>query len=238
MEGLAIFIIVLLLFFVWLCLTEFSYLPKCIHRTIYDVFASGYEKKWSSSSYQTHKANNILLESIREKVGNRPDAVVLDLACGTGRISKMIMVQPWFCGQIHAIDQSVKMLEYLQQTITTWDSVRQSRISIEIGSIEKNEFPSSDVVALMEAGEFIPSLQTVIHSIRNSLRPDGILMMTRPPSFLGIFFFGRNQTRGKLHSMLLSNGFVEVEEFAWRWRYRIVIARFSLLQPPGLTRQF
>src|SRR4051812_46840991 len=91
----------------WLLFTEFSYLGAGIHRSVYDVLAGGYESKWRQREYASAElTRRLFFDPLQKAFQGRPAGRLLDLACGTGRISLLALKQPWFQGTIEAVDIS------------------------------------------------------------------------------------------------------------------------------------
>src|SRR5262245_24400544 len=99
-------LIVVIGFVIWAALTEFSYFGTGSIRKFYDSIARRYDQKFRSAHYGPEIMRRLWLEPLREAVGSSPAARVLDLACGTGRMTGLLLGEDWFQGSIVAIDQS------------------------------------------------------------------------------------------------------------------------------------
>jgi SAM-dependent methyltransferase len=223
----------------WLCLTEFSYLPGPLQRSVYRWTAPIYEAKWNHDAYSDSSFERLVLSRLRPVLADRPDAVVLDLACGTGRATRAILPQPWFLGRVRAIDASSAMLAVLRGRASAWPTELQNRLEIEnrflaaVGGFPPvaGGFPQADAIILLEAGELLPGFPQIMRQVADMLRPGGIVVLTRPPDYLAWAFFGRRQRSATFFTLLEEAGLTESEEFAWRIRYSIVVAR----KPPLTT---
>src|SRR6187401_1487335 len=102
----------------WLLFTEFSYLSTGIHRRLYDFLASRYDQKWRQREYASRDlTHRLFVDPLRQALERGPQTRLLDLACGSGRISLLALRQPWFQGSIEAIDVSSRMLDRFHESL-------------------------------------------------------------------------------------------------------------------------
>jgi len=219
-------IVVLLLVFCWLLLTEFSYLPGSLVRMLYDHTSEAYEGKWRGRQYQRSEVTNRLFVDPILSAAPHENAKVLDLACGTGRLPLLLLEVDTYSGEILAIDNSKEMLNIFRDKLETLPDDQSSRVSIEQADIPAwNPPPSAfNVVTFLEASEIIPGAPRIIAAAAAAVKPGGFLVLTRMTPWLGWLFPGRCQRRGALRAHLKKCGFDRIEEHAWRWRYDVVHA--------------
>ena len=102
----------------WLLFTEFSYLGTGIHRTLYDLLAHRYDQKWKQREYaSTELTHRLFVDPLRNALDRGSGTRLLDLACGSGRISLLALAQPWFQGSIEAVDLSPRMLDRFRNSL-------------------------------------------------------------------------------------------------------------------------
>lgn len=225
---------ILVVFLMWLMLTEWSYLGSGFVRRSYDWLAPWYEKKWKSAQYQSRESNQkLFVEPLMNAAGNRPDTKVLDLACGTGRVSLMLLDQREFSGRIEAIDFSAGMLDRFQDHLSGHDKPVRDRVELkqlDLGQWEPADAGTWDAAVLMEAAELIPDLPKLVGKIASALKPGGTLVTTRVGQKFVWLFGGRHQRENGMMQLLAKAGLEVVSVNPWRERYDVVIARRPSLQ--------
>ncbi len=217
-----------LVVFIWACVTEFSYFPGR-SGWLYRVFANSYETKWRSQRYSQKVCDPLFHVPMHDCLAGQTGSV-LDLACGTGRCSRISLSVNSFSGQIVAVDSSDRMLFSFRKWLLGQSKEVQGRVSLIHDDVES--FLSSldgkfRMCCLVEATEFLPNLEAVIRSVAGALDHNGLFLLTKVKDPWGILFFPfRPQTRSRLSSMLADHGFVA--EFApWSLRYEVVYARIQ-----------
>jgi ubiquinone/menaquinone biosynthesis C-methylase UbiE len=106
-----------------------------------------------------------------------PDRIkVLDIACGTGALSRRLEGQG-FC--VTGLDFSFQSLRRLNQATHTIRSVQADAAALPLGAA------SFDVVTCMGAWRHFPDPQRVLHEICRVLRPDGVFFVGYFPPKLG-----------------------------------------------------
>ena len=80
----------------WLAATEFSYFGREVVSRLYDWCSVSYEKKWNHEAYSETRTGQTFLAHLRPALDGKDNARVLDLACGTGRASLLLLEQAWF----------------------------------------------------------------------------------------------------------------------------------------------
>lgn len=225
---------------VWMMLTEWSYLGTGFVRRSYDWLSPWYEGKWGSAEYQSEELNQrIFLSPLLEQTGSNENAKVLDLACGTGRISLSLLRSPQFQGNIHAVDFSPKMIEIFSRHLAEKDSIAEEdsiahsisqRVSFEeadLGKWTADDSHRYDAVLLLEAAELIPDLPRLMKQVAASLKPGGLLLTTQVGKKFAWLFRGRFQSPGATQDLLQDSGFELLRIEPWRKRYDVVLAKRS-----------
>lgn len=217
-------------FIVWaLGFTEFSYLNKNGLRTLYNLFSWAYEGKWKSKNYSSPEiTEKLFLQPLKKILTIDSETKMLDLACGTGRMSLMVLRQNWFTGQIKAIDFSEGMLKQFKKSLHKLSSKQQSQIEIIHKDLAVwSTQPTSeqfDVITLMEAGEFLADFAKVVQKAAESLKPSGLLLLTKPPEYMAWLYWGRKQSSKQMKQFLAECGFSKIEIHNWTSRYQVILA--------------
>ncbi len=215
--------------FVWSMLTEWSYLDRRLVRRSYDWLAPWYEGKWQSGEYQSEKLNReLFLAPLLKVVANQPQARVLDLACGTGRVSRLLLAEPRFQGRLVGMDFSQRMLEKFRQHLSLASEVQRNRVHLIQQDVQQwtcDRPQTFDAVLLLEAAELIPQLPRLMEQIATALKPGGVLVTTQVGKKFAWLFAGRHQKGDAMTKLLCDHGFEIVRMSAWRKRYDVVLAR-------------
>ncbi|MDJ0625479.1 MAG: class I SAM-dependent methyltransferase [Candidatus Caenarcaniphilales bacterium] len=233
-ESIAFFVlavwIICSLFFLWLfCFTELSYWGNRGLKNIYNLFAPIYEYKWNSAKYKSKTVTEklFLLPLKMALLNNNKPPRFLDLACGTGRMSLMVLKQEWFSGTIESVDFSKGMLEKLKRELAKCPQDKKNSCKtteMELSSWTENVKNSYDAVALMEVSEFLPNFPEILSRVAKIIEPGGLLLLTKPPDWMSVFYPKRKQNRHELTELLKNNGFGNISIHKWTHRYEVVHA--------------
>ncbi|MFN5538984.1 MAG: class I SAM-dependent methyltransferase [Candidatus Melainabacteria bacterium] len=215
-----------------LAFTEFSYLGSKGIKGLYDLFSGIYEWKWIEKEYRSPEiTENLFLRPIREILEHKTNVQVLDLACGSGRMSLMLLDQNWFEGQIKAIDLSDGMLkkfkQSLEKTLGKIDKVSIEKMNLADWPSQENETGEDekyDLVTMMEVGEFLPNFIQIVKQAAKAIKPKGLFLLTKPPDYMSMAYPGRKQSKAELKGLLTNCGFQKVEIIPWTSRYEVVYA--------------
>jgi len=217
------------LFIVWALLTEGSYLGGPFVRWSYDALARWYERKWRSPEYQTPETTQTLfIAPVLDVAGDSPSARVLDLACGTGRGSRLLLAEPRFVGTITAIDFSPGMLARFREALAALPPAQRERVSIQERDLRLWRCPdpeSYDAALFLEAVELIPGSDRVLFEAAGALKPGGVFVTTRVGDRFRWLFRSRRQSTAEFTARLHNCGLIAVAMTPWRSRYNVVTAR-------------
>lgn len=212
----------------WLLFTEFSYLGPGAIRRVYNGMARNYNKKWKRKEYTSKElTHRVFVEPLQRAVGDDASARVLDLACGTGRTAFLLLGEEWFHGRIHALDLSPGMLAKLKTSLAKLPDGKKYRVTTGEANLigwTAAEHEAYDAAVMLEASEFISRPAPLMAEILQTLKPGGLLLMTRPRSWLAWIYFSRKQRVGQLRAMLEGAGFERVEILPWSSRHDVVYA--------------
>ncbi|MDA7978712.1 MAG: class I SAM-dependent methyltransferase [Pirellulales bacterium] len=212
----------------WLLFTEFSYFGAGSIRRVYNGMSRNYNKKWKRKEYQSKElTSRVFLEPLRKALDDSTEARVLDLACGTGRTTFLLLSEAWFQGRIHALDLSPGMLAKFRASLKKLPTEKSERVSSAeanlIGWTAKEE-AAFDAVVMLEASEFIPRPAPLMTEVLRTLKPGGLFLMTKPRGWLAWMYFSRKQRAGQLRALLESTGFQNVRLTPWSPRHDVVYA--------------
>lgn len=212
----------------WLLFTEFSYFGGRWVRGLYNLLGNQYDKKWQRPEYKSQElTSRLFLEPLREALENRPEAKMLDLACGSGRASQLVLGQEWFQGTIDAVDISEAMLLRFKSGLEKLGPGVPGRVRLHTGDVHRWQPPEGaqfEVVAFLEASEFVPDFPGVAKKAAGLLKPGGLFLLTKVPAPLSWVYFGRRQRTQPFLQALEQAGFQRVEIHPWMSRYSVVWA--------------
>ena len=132
---------------------------------IWNEFAPRYHKGWASVSVGPFQSTAKLIELVDINKGNK----VLDLACGTGVVTKKIRSKVGNSGYVIGADTSITAIKIAKK----WNE-RKSNLDFVNIDAEKFYFSKKfDVVTCQYALFFFPSAQKALKNMRNSLKKSG-----------------------------------------------------------------
>jgi SAM-dependent methyltransferase len=215
----------------WVLLGEFSYFGREWNHRLYDWQAATYELKWSKPAYRDEELNRRLFVDPVLSVNHKPhDLRVLDLACGTGRFTRLLLESGKFQGSIDAVDQSEKMLAIMRQHLQ--DSYSRNQVRVNTVQAEALEYCTSldprasyHAISILEASELISDFGQVLLKCCNHLHPEGILLFTVVRPWIAWLLPFRPQRIGKLRKTMQQAGVDLIEVKRWHPRYDLVVAR-------------
>jgi 2-polyprenyl-3-methyl-5-hydroxy-6-metoxy-1,4-benzoquinol methylase len=106
---------------------------------------------------------------------NNPNAKVLDVGCGNGNNSRQLASLGF---DVLGIDISDKTIE-TARSLNTYDNLRFENVSAE--DLDIND--KFDAIICCEVVEHLHEPEPVIKSLKNLLRPDGVLIVTVPNGY-------------------------------------------------------
>lgn len=189
---------------------EATHLGPRVQGWLYDRWAAKYDSDKRES--QAHDAE-VLARPMVQKLADHPDASVLDIATGTGRLPLALLSAPEFQGRIIALDISREMLARAAEKLAPFADrvtlIRQTALTLP--------FPdaSFDVVCCMEALEVMSNMEEPLRELARVLRPGGIFLTTRGTEASG----RKNKVKSveTFTALLKSSGFEQIEIISW-WK--------------------
>ena len=144
-------------------LKHFEYKQR--NMKIWNEVAPRYHKRWASVSVGPFQSTAKLIELVNINKGN----TVLDLACGTGVVTKKIRNKVGNLGYVIGTDTSITAIKIAKK----WNE-RKSNLDFVNVDAEKFSFSKKfDVVTCQYALFFFPSAQKALKNMRNSLKKSG-----------------------------------------------------------------
>lgn len=134
---------------------------------IWNEIAPRYHKRWASVSDGPFQSTSKLVQLVNVSKGNS----VLDLACGTGVVTKKIRDKVGNSGYVVGADASVAAIKIAKK----WNGLKSNLDFINIDAEKFNFSHEFDIVTCQYALFFFPNAQKALKNIRNSLKKTGTL---------------------------------------------------------------
>ena len=136
---------------------------------VWNEVAPFYHSRWAKKEIGPFSVTNDLIKSARIKSGY----TVLDLACGTGLVTKKILTKVGR-GQVYGVDSSTSALDIAKK----WVGKKQN-IHFILGDAETIQFDTKfDVITCQYALFFFPNAQKVLKNMKKFLKKNGIITMS------------------------------------------------------------
>ncbi len=220
MPSWIVFAIVFVLFCAFcywqLVIAEGAYLGRWVVRVLYDQFAPHYDrvKQFSPAADAALLAAPIL--------ARKQDACVLDIATGTGRLPLALLSHPEFRGTITATDGSGKMLALARQKLAPFGA--RVRLLNHDATTLPFDTAHFDVVACLEALEFMPDMAASLAEMARVLKPGGLLMISNRIGPDRWKLPGRAMPTPRFVAMLTQLGYAPVTPHDWLLDYDLLLA--------------
>jgi len=201
----------------WLLIeTEGTYLGQRVVVWLYDVYANRYD---SIKRFRSEYDHMFLAQPVMAAMNPHRSPLVLDVATGTARFPAALLRHAHFQGRIVGVDLSRKMLGRAARKIS------DERVTFMWCPAEYLPFPDNtfDVVACLEALEFMSSPEKVVAELARVLRPGGVLMMTNRINTR--YMPGKTWMRDQVEAILSEQGIPESRVERWQVDYDLVWGR-------------
>ena len=207
-----------------LVLTEGAYLGAPLVALLYD---------WTAERYNKIKEFDDRLETLTlglplaNRLYHQPEAMVLDVATGTGRLPLALLHQPTYRGRIIGLDRASRMLGVARRDT---DSHQDRLMFIQADAMAlpfaSNSFP---VVTCLEALEFLPDPQHGLAELIRVLQPavpdqadGGWLLFTNRIGWEARLMPGKTWSREELQEILSNFPLQLIHIQAWQTIYDLV----------------
>jgi len=132
---------------------------------IWNEIAPRYHKRWASVNKGPFQSTAKLIELVNIKKGN----TVLDLACGTGVVTKKIQNKVGTLGYVVGADTSITAIKMAKK----WNGKKSN---LEFVNVDAEKFSFSkkfDIITCQYALFFFPNAQKALKNMKNSLKKSG-----------------------------------------------------------------
>ena len=132
---------------------------------IWNEVAPRYHKRWASVSMGPFQSTAKLIELVDINKGN----TVLDIACGTGVVTKKIRNKVGNLGYVIGADTSITAIKIAKK----WN---EKKSNLDFVNVDAEKFSFSkkfDIVTCQYALFFFPNAQKALKNMRNSLKKSG-----------------------------------------------------------------
>ncbi len=200
----------------WVC--EGTHLGGRFVIWLYDLAAHRYD---GIKQFDTHFERRYLAEPVAAVLGTLPDARVLDVGAGTGRLARSLCQLEGVQANLVCVEASKHMLalgrDHTPDTGTAW--VRGWAVPLP--------FPEAafDLVASLEILEFTPRPEETLRELVRVLRPGGWLLVTNRVGREARWILGKTFPRNRFADVLGGLGLVEIEVFPWQIQYDLAWAK-------------
>ena len=134
---------------------------------IWNEIAPRYHKRWASVNEGPFQSTSKLIELVNASKGSS----VLDLACGTGVVTKKILEKVGNSGYVVGVDASIAAIKIAKK----WNGLKSNLDFLNIDA-EKFSFSQKfDIITCQYALFFFPNAQKALKNIRSSLKKTGVL---------------------------------------------------------------
>jgi ubiquinone/menaquinone biosynthesis C-methylase UbiE len=211
-----------------LVLAEGAYLGAPLVALLYDWTAERYNK---IKGFDEVEEDFTLGAPLANRLYRQPEAVVLDVATGTGRLPLALLRQPVYRGQIIGLDRASKMLAVARRDIPAGHKERVLLIQADAMALPfaDNSLP---LVACLEALEFLPDPQKGLVELVRVLRPaapanpdSGWLLTTNRIGWEASLMPGKTWSRPRLEAVLTQMPLRYVNIQVWQELYDQVWAQ-------------
>lgn len=207
----------------WLLIkTEGVYLGRWTVIKLYDLYAARYE---AIKAYDPPLEARFLSRPLLQETSPHHDPLVLDLATGTGRLPRALLQHPDFQGRVIAVDLSRRMLHYAMPRVL--EGLYYKKVYLLHAPAEKLPFPddSFDVVACLEALEFMPRPAQVAAEMLRVLRPGGVFLVTNRRGLDAKLMPFKTWTQAGAVAFYADLGLADIRYQSWQLDYDLVWAR-------------
>ena len=134
---------------------------------IWNEIAPRYHKRWASVNDGPFQSTSKLVQLVNVSKGDS----VLDIACGTGVVTKKIRDKVGSSGYVVGVDASIVAIKIAKK----WNGSKSNLNFVNIDAERFNFFHEFDIITCQYALFFFPNAQKALKNIRNSLKKTGTL---------------------------------------------------------------
>jgi ubiquinone/menaquinone biosynthesis C-methylase UbiE len=221
--------LVLALFYWQLILVEGAHLGPRVVVWLYDLVAHRYDR---IKDFDPAVERDTLGLPLALALSGFDAPLVLDVACGTSRLARALLPQPFFDGAVVNLDLSARMLRAGRQACAPLAGSAPGRLAWLYAPADRLPLPANtfDAVACLEALEFLPDARAAIAECVRVLRPGGVLLLTNRVGLEALLMPGKTFTRPAFRRLVARYPLEAVVVQPWQVGYDLVWARKS--HPP------
>jgi len=201
---------------IWVC--EGAHLGRRFVIWLYDIAAVRYER---IKQFDPMWERQFLAEPVAKVLGTLPNALVLDVGAGTGRLAHRLFQLPNIQARVICHEPSKSMLARGQSRTPSENAHWVRGWAIPLPYLDE----SFDLVASLEILEFTPHPMQTIEELARVLRPGGWLLVTNRVGKEARWIFGKTFTRERFPEILGDMGFENVDVFRWQVTYDLAWAQ-------------
>ncbi len=134
---------------------------------IWNEIAPRYHKRWVGVNQGPFQSSSKLVDLVNIKKGDS----ILDLACGTGAVTKKILEKIGNSGYVIGADASVTAINIAKK----WNGKKTNLDFINIDAEKFNFYHKFDIITCQYALFFFPNAQKALKNVRNSLKKTGTI---------------------------------------------------------------
>lgn len=185
---------------------------------LYNLFAERYD---SIKGFDHDWEQHFLGGAVAQVLSWVPEAIVLDVGAGTGRLGRALLPKHPISGMLINLEPSHGMLTqgkaHLDATGTHW--VQAFAVPLPFAS------HCIDMTISLEMLEFTPDPGQVLHEMYRVLKPGGWLLISNRIGWEARWIAGKTWPSDRFPQVLQEFGFTQVEVFAWQMDYDLAWAR-------------
>jgi len=132
---------------------------------IWNEIAPRYHKRWASVNKGPFQSTKKLIELVKINKNN----VVLDVACGTGVVTKQIQKKVGNTGHVIGVDTSTTAIKIAKK----WNEKNKNLDFVNIDAENFSFSKKFDVITCQYALFFFPNAQKALKNMKNSLKKSG-----------------------------------------------------------------
>ena len=132
---------------------------------IWNEIAPRYHKRWASVNKGPFQSTKKLIELVKINKNN----VVLDVACGTGVVTKQIQKKVGNSGHVIGVDTSTTAIKIAKK----WNEKNKNLDFVNIDAENFSFSKKFDVITCQYALFFFPNAQKALKNMKNSLKKSG-----------------------------------------------------------------
>jgi ubiquinone/menaquinone biosynthesis C-methylase UbiE len=225
--AIVVIVVIGLLLYWQLILAEGAYLGAPLVALLYDWTAERYN---NIKEFDSETETLFVGQPLANRLHRQPEAKVLDVATGTGRVPKTLVSQPAYRGQMVGLDRASKMLNVARrdtaQHVNRLTFIQADAMALPFAS---DSFPA---VTCLESLEFLPNprqgLTELVRVLQpaTELQPDvGWLVTTQRIGWEARLMPGKTWQKDEMLEILKSFPLQRIDVRPWEDIYNLVWAQ-------------